>query len=1080
MSEDWGGWPEPPPQPSEPPAIPRPAGGLPADEVLAAVRLAAAAALDLEPSRLSDERSLIAFGLDSLSAIELAGAIESDLGVEVPLASLLQGPTLAELVEQVAGLLAAAPPPVIESPVAAAAAVPSGRGALSWGQRAIWLLDRMAPGNAAYIIAGAARAGPELDVGALRAAITALVARHGALRTTFELDGEVPMQLVHPAGAWELVEEDATAWSAAALEARMVEEAHRPFDLERGPLLRIAVWRRPGGHVVVLAVHHIVADFWSLGVLLAELGALYAGRPLPSPATPGAGPASYAGHVWREAERLRGQRGESLRAWWSAALPADPPPLELPADRPRPPRQTFRGDARGMRLDPGAATAVLAAGAAAGATPFMTLLAAFLVVLHRHSGQDQLLVGTPTAGRGAPELAGVVGYFVNPVVIRGDLAGEPSFPELLGRVREAAIGAFAHQDYPFALLAEHLGARRDASRSPVFQAMFTLYREARAGERGLGGFALGEAGSRLDLGGLRLESVRLPRRAAQLDLTLLMAAMDGGLAASLQFNSDLFDGATAGRLLGQLANLLTHLAHPEDTAGGAGGAARNGGESAVPISALPLLSRAESHQLTVEWNDTVAAWDSPGPVAGGRPPATRCAADERIHELFERQAALRPSAAAVAGQGASLTYGELEARANRLARYLWRLGVGAEARVGLCVGRSPEMVVALLAILKAGGAYVPLDPGHPPERLASMLDDGAVEVLVTEERWLERLGDAAAAERYVVCLDREVDWIAAEDAAPLGRDAPGAGAESLAYLIYTSGSTGRPKGVGLPHRAVVNFLRSMALRPGLGAGDVVTALTTLSFDIAGLEIYLPLAVGGRVEVVDRDEGADGRRLAARLAAAGVTAMQATPATWRLLLDAGWSARGAFKALCGGEALPRELAAELLGRGAELWNMYGPTETAIWSATRPVDGAAGGGGVVGLGRPIANTLLCVVDRRGEPAPLGVAGELLIGGAGVARGYWRRPELTAERFLPDPWSAEPGARLYRTGDLVRRLPDGDLEFLGRLDHQVKVRGFRIEPGEIEAALARHPAVRDAVVVARGDTPETPESRRLVAYL
>ena len=1075
MSEDRGGWPE------------KPA----AAEVLEAVRRAAASALDLDPARLPDEGSLVALGLDSLSAAELAGAIESALGVEVPMVSLLQGPSLVELAEQVADLLPAVPvlpalPAVPAVPAASAmpamsASAPSAieRCALSWGQRAIWLLDRMAPGgNSAYVIAGAARTGPDLDVAALRAAVSALVARHGALRTTFELDGEEPMQVVHPVAAFELVQEDAAAWSAAELEARMVEEAHRPFHLARGPLLRVAVWRRQGEHVVVLAVHHIVADFRSLGVLLVELGALYGGRPLPPPA----GTASHAGHVRREAERLRGERGESLRAYWRAVLPPDAPPLELPADRPRPPLQTFRGDARNLRLGPTAAAATLAVGAAAGTTPFMTLLAAYLVLLHRHSGQERLLVGTPTAGRGAPALAGVVGYFVNPVVMRGDLAGDPSFPALLARVREAAIGAYAHQDYPFALLAEQLGTRRDASRSPVFQTMFTLYREARESERGLGGFALGEAGSRLDLGGLRLESVRLPRRAAQLDLALLMAEMDGGLAASLQFNSDLFDATTATRMLGQLANLLAALANDASHAASVAGVAGSGVMDAVPISALPLLSRAESHQLTAEWNDTVAAWVSPCANGVGPRGAVRSAPAERIHELFERQAARRPGAAAVAGQGSSLTYGELESRANRLARYLWRLGVGPEARVGLCVGRSPDMVVALLAILKAGGAYVPLDPSHPAARLASILDDGAAEVLVTEERWLERLGGAAASSgRYVVCLDRESEWIAAEDAAPLGPDGPGArgaggaGAESLAYLIYTSGSTGRPKGVGVPHRAVVNFLRSMALRPGLGAADVMTALTTLSFDIAGLEIWLPLAVGGRVEMVDHDEGTDGRRLAARLAAAGVTAMQATPPTWRLLLEAGWRARGPFKALCGGEALPRELAAELLAAGAELWNMYGPTETAIWSATRPVGGAAGGG-VVGLGRPIANTRLVVVDRQFGPAPLGVSGELLIGGAGVARGYWGRPELTAERFLPDPWSAEPGARLYRTGDLVRRLPDGDLEFLGRIDQQVKVRGHRIELGEIESALLRHPAVGQAVVTVRGEGA----GRRLLAYL
>ncbi len=479
----------------------------------------------------------------------------------------------------------------------------------------------------------------------------------------------------------------------------------------------------------------------------------------------------------------------------------------------------------------------------------------------------------------------------------------------------------------------------------------------------------------------------------------------------------------------------------------------------------------------------------------------------------------------------TLTYGELDARANRLARYLRRLGVGPEARVALCVGRSPEMVVALLGILKAGGAYVPLDPAYPAERLALVLGDSAPAVLLTEERWLERLtsggagggnagggsrsggsrgngssgngsgsggsssggrnsGGPTAAGPHVVCLDREAAAIAACPASAVA--APPAPPESLAYVLFTSGSTGRPKGVSQPHRAVVNFLRAMAERPGLGAGDVVPALTTLSFDIAALEIYLPLAVGGRIEVVSGEEGADGRRLAARMAAAGVTAMQATPATWRLLLDSGWPGQPGLEALCGGEALPCELAAALLARGVELWNVYGPTETAVWSSVREV-GAPAPGGAVGLGRPIANTRFYVVDARLEPVPMGTAGELLIGGDGVARGYWGRPELTAERFVPDVsggrgsgcrqsrhsllGAGQGGGRLYRTGDLVRHRPDGDLEFLGRIDHQVKLRGFRIEPGEIEAALAALPDVRQAAVLcaaaATGD-------RRLTAYV
>ena len=1062
--------------------------------VLAFLRQEAARFLELDRARLPADRSLLALGLDSLSAAELAGAVEAGLGVQLSIGSLLEGPSLAELGERVLQLLAGAAAPGAGAPPAPRAAArpaaaadagprpeaaPAARIPLSWGQRAIWLLDRLAPGNPAYVIAGAGRIAGELAVPELRRALAALVARHPALRTTFELDGEETVQVVHQDGSLAFSEEDAAAWSAAQVEERLIAEAHRPFDLAKGPLLRVAILHRGAEHFVVLAVHHIVADFGSVGVLLRDLGAIYGGQSLPPPS------GSYADFVRLEAARLAGARGDRLRAYWSAALPPGRPVLELPTDRPRPPLQTFRGGAQTLRLDDALTASLHAAGRGAGATPFMTLLAVFQVLLHRHSGQEEILVGTPTAGRGANELANLVGYLVNPVVVRGDLAGDPSFLELLGRVRETAIAAFSHQDYPFPLLAELLGGERDASRSPVFQAMFTLYRERRQGERGLGGFALGESGSRLRLGGLEIESVRLPRRAAQLDLTLLMAEIDGGLAAALQFNSDLFDAATAARMLGQLRNVAAAIA------GGSPGPPSASGALAQrrAISALPLLAAAERHQVLLEWNDTAAAWRPEAPLAPAPP---RAAAAVLLHELFERQAARRPQSLAVSGQGVKLTYGELERRANQLARYLRRLGVRAEVRVGLCVERTPQMVVALLAILKAGGAYVPLDPSHPAERLALVLGDGAVQVLITEERWLGRLGGAAGP--YVVCLDREGEWIAAEEGSQLPDAAAAGRAEGLAYLIYTSGSTGRPKGVGVPHRAVVNFLRSMARRPGLGVSDVMTALTTLSFDIAALEIHLPLAVGARVEVVGSEESADGRRLAARLAASGATAMQATPATWRLLLDAGWTGaataaqdaaagRPAFKALCGGEALPWELASALLARGVELWNLYGPTETAVWSATRRVTarpvstpGEADGGGVVGLGQPIANTRFRVVDPRFALAPIGAGGELLIGGAGVARGYLGRPELTAERFVPDPWSAHAGARLYRTGDLVRHRAGGDLEFLGRIDHQVKVRGFRIELGEIESALLRHAGVSQAVVTVRGEGTD----RRLVAYL
>ncbi|HEY2740162.1 MAG TPA: amino acid adenylation domain-containing protein, partial [Thermoanaerobaculia bacterium] len=543
---------------------------------------------------------------------------------------------------------------------------------------------------------------------------------------------------------------------------------------------------------------------------------------------------------------------------------------------------------------------------------------------------------------------------------------------------------------------------------------------------------------------------------ARFDLTLDLEETPLGLAGSLEYATDLFDATTISRWAGQWATLLSEAV----------------AEPARAVPDLPLLGAAERQQLVLEWNDTKR-----GRKAEALGAELLFSTAERIHELFERQAALRPLAVAVAGQGQTLSYAELEIRANRLAHHLRRLGVGAETRVGLCVERSPEMVVALLGILKSGGAYVPLDPSHPAERLALVLGDIDLAVLVTEERWLERLRvNGRAAGFHIVCVDRDRERIAIERGTSL--DGPSnVGPESLAYVIYTSGSTGRPKGVCLPHGAVVSFLAAMAERLKLGAAAVVPALTTLTFDIAGLEIYLPLALGGRVEVVDREEAADGHRLAARLAC-GMTAMQATPATWRLLLDAGWEGQPGLKALCGGELLPRTLASALQARGVELWNLYGPTETAVWSAAGAVP-EPGESVAVDLGRPIAETRCHVVDRELALLPLGAAGELLIGGAGVARGYWGQPAWTAERFVPDPFltEGEPGGRLYRTGDLVRWLPDGRLDYLGRMDHQVKVRGFRIELEEIENALCCHGGVTQAVA---GLRPGPGDQTRLVAYV
>ncbi len=1117
----------------------RRAGGEGEGRLLAFLRRAAARALRVDPVRLRPDRSLSALGLDSLAAAELADAVESGLGVEVALASLLEGPTLAELAERLAPVLAvrrgadvvAVGAPRRSSDEAASQAARASSGPLSHGQRALWLLDRLvAGGNPAYVLAGAARVHGELAGPRLHAALRVLVERHAALRTRCEPDGEGAIAVVGEAPDFGFVEEDAAGWGEEGLRERLIEEAHRPFDLARGPLLRVVLWHLGAGeHLVALAVHHVAADFWSLGVLLGELGALLRGDPLP----PLAG--SYAELARRQEELLASAEGERLEAWWRSALAAGagaggaPPPLELPTDRPRPPLQTFRGGSRSGRLPPALAARLCSLGGQAGATPFMTLLAAFLTLLHRISGQQELRVGTPVAGRRSAALAGLVGYFVNPVVVRCELGGDPGFSELLGRVREAAIAAFAHQDYPFALLAERLGGERDPSRSPIFQAMFVFYQERRSVERGLGGFALGESGARLELGGgLTLESVRLPRRAAQFDLTLMLAASGEsgtGLAASLVYNSDLFDGATAERMLGQLHTL-------------AAAAAAN---PACPVGELPWLNAGERQQL-LEWNDTAAAW----------PPQQSC-----LHQLVEAQALRSPGAVAlvVVETGERLSYRRLNARANRLARRLRELGVGPETVAAICVERSAAMVVGLLAILKAGGAYLPLDPNDPADRLHFMLRDAGAPVLLAPRGLASRLGEREHGARVLLLDD------AAGERRGLGQRRSGrnlrnlARPDNLAYVIYTSGSTGAPKGTMNTHRGIVNRLLWMQERYRLAADDRVLQKTPYTFDVSVWELFWPLLAGGRLVMARPGGHRDSAYLLRTIAEQGITTLHFVPSMLRAFLDdagqrplspppphrrparsaaTGDSRRcGLRRVFASGEALSYELQQQFHAVLAGAWarspdevssqdarasrpppallhNLYGPTEAAVdvtWWACDPARPR-----VVPIGRPVANTRVHLLDRRGREVPVGAPGALCIGGVQLARGYLGRPGLTAASFVPDPFAGAPGtresdrngapearefdrndapgARLYRTGDLARWLPDGAIEYLGRGDGQVKIRGCRVELGEIEAALAAHPAVQAAAVTVRSVTAPGAASaggghgmlgdRRLAAYV
>lgn len=894
---------------------------------------------------------------------------------------------------------------------------------LSFAQERLWFLEQWQSGDWLYNGVNACHLSGPLDVSALERTIEEIVCRHEILRTTFPAVDGRPVQRIAPPGRVPLPMVDLRHLppdeGRAEADRLMTEETRRPFDVARGPLVRGLLIRLDDEeHVWVPVMHHIVCDAWSNVVSSHEMQVLYrafaAGDPSPLEDVP----VQYADFAIWQRRRLSGEILEAELEFWRGRL-ADLPVLELPTDRPRPAVQSFRGATCSTLVPASLAGALREVARREGATPFMALLAAFKALLMRYCGQEDVVVGTPVAGRNRPEVEGLIGFFVNMLVLRTDCSGDPSFRSMLRRVRETCLGAMAHQELPFEKLVEELQPRRDLSRNPLFQVVFSLQGSGTLPDR---------------IGDAVVTPIAVESGRAKYDLTLtLVEQPDGGLRCSIEFATDLFDVETVARMADHYRTLLeAAVADPDRT-----------------LWELPLLPGGERHRMLTVWNDTA------------RPYPDAC-----LHELVEAQARRTPGRAAVVFGEEALTYTELDARANRLAGRLRALGVGPDRLVGVCMERSLDMVVALLAVLKSGGAYVPLDPGYPPSRIAFMIEDAEVSVLLTQE---SLAGRVPAGDAPVIRVDADWPSIAGEpDESPSVAATP----DDLAYVIYTSGSTGTPKGVQIPHGALVNFLWSMRDRPGLGPDDVLLAVTSISFDIAALELFLPLIAGARAVVLDRDAASDGAALGSALERSGATVLQATPSTWRLLLESGWRPSHELKMLCGGEAMPPALAARLLEGGGELWNMYGPTETTVWSAVERI----APGVPISIGRPIANTQIYLLDRSANPVPVGVPGELYIGGDGLARGYLRRPDLTTERFVPDPFSSKSGSRLYRTGDLARFRCDGSIEYFGRIDHQVKVRGHRIELGEIEATLGAHPNVRECAVVAREDA----ETSRLVAYV
>jgi amino acid adenylation domain-containing protein len=891
---------------------------------------------------------------------------------------------------------------------------------ISLEQRNVWLHAAMAPELPLYNEAITIHRKGPFDLAVMEKSFNEILRRHEAWRTSFEtVDGEV-VQVVHQNLYVQLPLVDLIGVPAISREAEALriatEEARKPFDLSVAPLFRAQIVKlAEDDHRLYLTLHHIIFDGVSIyKTIVPELAAIYdafARGEQPSLPEPKLQYGDYA--LWRE----RNAESEAVTRqldYWRDALAGELPVLQLPSDHPRPPALSYRGSMETFSLSSELTEALKELSRREGVTFYMTLLAAFKALLYRYTGQEDILVGGVTDTRRRPELQNLVGYFLNSIALRTRPSGDLRFRDFMRQTRDAVVGALGASDVPFDRIVCALQPKREMSAHPLFQVLFSIEPPAPS-------FASGWDLTQMDV----------TMGAAKFDLYLELDERPEGVIGRIIYSTDLFEAPTIRRMISHWRTLLESVAAVPD----------------CTLDRLPLLTPEESRQLLVEWNDTQQDY-----------PQTT------LHEWFEAQVQKTPDAVAVEFETSSWTYEELDRRASHMAARLREAGVGRETLVAICLERSLDMIAGLLAVLKAGGAYLPLDPAFPRQRLALILDDAGPAVVLTQRSLAATLPPSNA--RIVI-----IDDVADKGSASSPPDAE-TSTDDLAYVIYTSGSTGKPKGVEVSHRAVVNLLASMQRQPGFGATDKLLAVTTLSFDIAALELFLPLVTGGRVILASRETATDPSHLMELIRRSGCTVMQATPATWRGLIDAGWTGNENMKILCGGEALSRDLADKLLTRCASLWNMYGPTETTIWSSVHEV---TRGSGPVPIGRPIANTQIYILDARGDPVPAGVSGELYIGGAGVARGYRNRPELTAERFVQS--GLAPRQRLYRTGDLARYQADGVIECLGRTDNQVKIRGFRVEVEEIEAALQRHATIAAVAVKAWQDSSG---ERSLTAYV
>ncbi|MEW6735860.1 MAG: amino acid adenylation domain-containing protein, partial [Acidobacteriota bacterium] len=980
--------------------------------------------------RISREDNFFDIGGHSLLATQLISRVRTIFDVEIPLRSLFESPTIAELAKSIEfyqHIDAQRGEAFSIARIARDAELP-----LSFAQHRLWFLDQLQPNNSHYNIPAAIRLEGALDVEALEKSLNDIIERHEVLRTRFETIEDRPVQIIAEKLELKLAVVELSDLSALEREQEVLrlaeEEANRPFNIALGPLLRAQLLRlSEQEYILLLSMHHIVSDGWSISIFVRELNTLYQANCADVIASLPELAIQYADFAAWQRQWLHGEVLEKQFEYWRQQL-ADAPVLQLPTDRARPVVQTYRGENIGFILTKEISEQLKAVSRQQGTTLFMTLLAVFKVLLARYSRQKDIVVGTPIANRNRTEIEDLIGFFVNTLVLRTMVNEQESFAELLIKIREICLGAYTNQDIPFEKLVEQLNPERNLSHSPLFQIMFILQYAPKMV---------------LEMSGLTLTLLEITSETAKFDLLLTMEESGAELAATITYNTDIFDATTIKRMIGHYQNLLTGLASVP----------------AQQIWKLSMLSEAEQQQILNQWNDTPSDYQ----------------ADLCVHQLFEKQTKLTPDAIAVVFEEQQLTYQQLNKRANQLGHYLRALGIGPDVLVGICIGHSIDIIVAILGVLKAGGAYLPIDPSYPLERIVFILENAGVTLILTEKQRVDELSKNLV---QIVCLDSEWSTINRYSNANPITDLS---LDNLAYVIYTSGSTGKPKGVMITHHSVVNYLDWCCQTYPIQSGQAIPLYSSLSFDLTVTSLLLPLVTGQQIVVVRTEEGLTGLKEALSKQS-NFSLVKLTPAHLDMLNQQLLATEmiDATRALViGGEALLAESLTYWRKHSpqTDIFNEYGPTETTVGCSVYQVMAEDDSSGVVSIGRPIANTQLYILDEYHQAVPIGVTGELYIGGLGIARGYLNRPDLTAERFIPNPFSVQPGERLYRTGDLCRYLPDGNIEYLGRIDNQVKIRGFRIELGEIETVLLQQAAVQECVVVVREDKPG---DKRLAAYL